>query len=124
MDDISKNTETKYFHKEVDTEGYGKDNWVDCSGYTFGLSTWREMPIEVITTDLLGLEYKEPQLTDDVKEYLKSFVGHNEDTFKNFPVEWFNYIKELSMEDPPIKVIKSKEEVVERKEGNFQIKFN
>lgn len=118
-----KQQEPKYFHKEVDTESFGSDNWVDNSGYTFGLSTWREMPIETIT-ELLGLEYKEPQLTDDIKEYLKSFVGHDENTFKNFPPAWFDYIKEISLENPPVKVIKSKEEVVEKVEGKFEIKFN
>ena len=110
--------------KPLDPNSFGIDSWKNCSGYTFGLSTWREYPIEVICEDILNLKYKEPKLTDDIKEYLKSFVGHDENTFKNFPVEWFNYIKEISLEDPPVKVIKSKEEIVERVEGNFEIKFN
>ena len=108
----------------LDPESFGTDNWKNCSGYSFGLSTWREYPIEVICEDILNIKYKEPKLTDDVKEYLKSFVGQDENNFKNFPPSWFDYIKEISLQDPPIKVIKSKEEITERVEGKFEIKFN
>ena len=95
------------------------------NNYTFGLSTWREMPISTIS-EILNIPIAEPQgLDDKVRNYLDYFVDgtkeFNPDRFSNFPKEWFEYIKEATQQQ--IKIVNDNK-IVKRKEGNFNISFN
>lgn len=108
--------------EEIKSETFTNDA---SNNYTFGVSTWREMPISTIS-ELLNIPIAEPQdLTENVKNYLDDFVDgskdFNPDRFSNFPKEWFEYIKEST--EQQIKIVNDTKQV-KRKEGKFNISFN
>ena len=116
-----------YFgNNDLETQ-INSDNFVNdaSNNYTFGVSTWREMPISTIA-EMLNIPIVESEgLDEKVTNYLDDFVDgtkeFNPDRFKTFPKEWFDYVKEST--EQQIKIINDTK-LVEKKEGKFNISFN